>query len=334
MLRKAVETLMHHENLDQAMCEHAFNALLDPTSNPLQIAAFLVLLRAKPETAEELATIVSLLRSKMVKVNTHHKVLDIVGTGGDGANTVNISTGSAILAASCGVKVAKHGNRAVSSLAGSADVLEALGVKIDLSPEKISESIDKIGIGFCFSPNFHGALKALRTLRKELNIPTTLNILGPLLNPAEATYYVLGVYDATLQQTIAGALKQTGCEKAIVVHGSGLDEISSLGPAEVIEVMSNAMRQSVIDPAEFGITRCSLADLKGGDAAYNAMLLRDTFGGKKGAIADTLILNAAVALWLYGLQPSIKEAILHAKENLQNGAAATLLNNWIEFSHV
>lgn len=333
MLKKAVETLMQHKDLDKALCEQAFAALLDPESNPLQMAAFLVLLRAKPETPEELAVVVALLRQKMVKVNTKHKVLDIVGTGGDGANTVNISTGSAILAASCGIKIAKHGNRAVSSLAGSADVLEAFGVNIDLSPEKISACIDEIGIGFCFSPNFHDSLKTLRTFRKQLNIPTTLNILGPLLNPADAKYFVLGVYDVRLQQMMADVLKQTGCEKAVVVHGSGLDEISSIGPAEIIEVTQTSTKKSIIDPQEYGIARCEVSDLKGGDAAHNAKLLREVFNGKKGAIADTLMLNAAVALWLYGLHPSVKEALLHTKENLSNGAASILLNKWIEFSH-
>jgi anthranilate phosphoribosyltransferase len=307
--------------------------MLDPANNPLQIAAFLVLLRAKNETADELSAIVKALQNKMIVVPTHHTVLDIVGTGGDGSNTVNISTGSAMLAASCGVKVAKHGNRSVSSITGSADVLEALGINIQLTPEQISKCIDEIGIGFCYSPNFHPMTQALRHLRKELNVPTTFNILGPLLNPANAAHIVLGVLDETLLQVMADVLIQTGSGRSVVVHGVGLDEISCAGPAKIIEVNGHNKFEYMIDSLEFGLARCSISALRGGDAKVNAQLLLDTFKGERGPIADTLILNAAVALYTYGLHPSIGEAVSNVSEILYSGAVLTLLNNWIEFSH-
>lgn len=333
ILKNNIEKLMRQENLPFADCEAAMHAMLDENVNPLQISAFLVLLRTKTETADELMAAMTAFKKKMIVVPTQHRVLDIVGTGGDGVDTVNISTGSAILAASCGVKIAKHGNRAVSSLTGSADVLEALGVKIDLAPGKISACIDEIGIGFCFSPNFHPAMRALRRLRKELNVPTTFNILGPLLNPANPAHFLLGVYDEALMPSIAETLQLANTERSLVVHGCGLDEISCVGPAKMIEVTKKSLTASTLDPAVHGLSYCDIADLRGGDANTNAQLLLNTFAGKRSAIADTLILNAAVALFLYGLYPSIADAIPHAEDNLYDSSALNLLNNWIEFSH-
>jgi anthranilate phosphoribosyltransferase len=333
ILKSSIEQLMRGEDLKSITCQQALDEMLDPTINPLQIAAFLVLLRAKQETADELSAITVALRDKMIVVPTNHTVLDIVGTGGDGLNTVNISTGSAMLAASCGIKVAKHGNRSVSSLTGSADVLEALGVNIQLTPDQINKSIAEIGIGFCYSPNFHPITQALRHFRKELNVSTTFNILGPLLNPAKAAHIVLGVLDAALLPIMADVLIQTGSDRSVVVHGMGLDEISCAGPARIIEVNRQEKIEYMIDPLEFGLARCDIADLRGGDANVNAQLLLDTFKGKRGPIADTFILNTAVALYIYGLYRSIAEALSHASDNLYSGAALTLLNNWIEFSH-
>lgn len=333
MLKNCVEKLMKQQDIDAISCQSALDEMLGASANSLQTAAFLVLLRTKRETPEELAAIIASLKKKMVVVPTQHKVLDIVGTGGDRANTVNISTGGAILAASCGVKIAKHGNRAVSSLAGSADVLEALGVEINLTPEKISDCIDKIGIGFCFSPNFHPAMQRLRLLRKLLNVPTTFNILGPLLNPANPAHYILGIFDESLMPLIAESLRQTGVDRSIVVHGSGLDEISCVGTMRIIEITKNKIVESSIDPEKIGLSRCSIADLQGSDAKTNAQILLDAFSGKKGAVADTFILNAAVAMWLYGLYPTIRDALSHAKDNLYGGVALSLLKNWMEFSH-
>ena len=338
MIKSGIEKLMRKQDLDGITCRQAFAEMLTPEADPLQTAAFLVLLRAKTETSEELSNIISALKSTMVTVATEHKVLDIVGTGGDGAHTVNISTGSAMLAASCGIKIAKHGNRAVSSLTGSADLLEALGVAIDLTPEKISASIDEVGIGFCFSPNFHPAMRGLRLLRKQLNVPTTFNLLGPLLNPVNPAHFLLGVYDEGLLPIIAGTLAAMGAERSMVVHGGGLDEISCIGPAKVIEITPTGIQELVLDPQHFGFSRCCRADLKGGDAQTNAQILLEVFAGKHSqpnikAIADTLILNAGIALFLYGLHQSITSAVIHAAENLRSGAVLSLLKKWIEFSH-
>jgi anthranilate phosphoribosyltransferase len=333
LLKFSIEKLMRGENLQAHDACQVLDEILSPTINPLQLAAFLVLLRAKSETADELSAIVKVLRSRMITLRTDHTVLDIVGTGGDGLNTVNISTGSAILAASCGVKVAKHGNRSMSSRTGSADVLEALGINIQLTPKKISQSIDQIGIGFCYSPNFHPAMRTLRDFRKILNVPTTFNILGPLLNPANASHLILGVMDESLLSIMADVLIQAGNDRSMVVHSMGLDEISCVGPTKIIEVKQQEKIEWIIDPLQFGLQPCKIADLSGGNADVNALLLKDTFKGKRGPIADTLILNTAVALYIYGLYSSITDALLHASDNLYTGAALRLLNNWIEFSY-
>ncbi len=333
ILKNSIEKLMRRQNLDGITCQQVLHAMLAADADPLQTAAFLVLLRAKTETVEELVGILSALKQHMVPVLTPHRVLDIVGTGGDGANSINISTGSAILAASCGIKVAKHGNRAVSSLTGTADVLEALGIAIDLSPEKVSTCINEVGIGFCYFQNFHPAALKLRSLGKQLKVPTALNFLGTLLNPTNPAHYLLGVFDQALLPVIAETLQQMGTERSVIVHGCGLDEISCAGPAEMIHVTRTEIEKSTITPEMYGLPRCTVADLRGGDATVNAQILLATFAGKRGAIADTLILNVAVALYLYGLYPSIAEGVAHAKESLYSGAALRLLKQWKDVSH-
>ncbi len=332
-LKNSIEKLIQKENLDSMTCQEAVTEMLSDEANPLQIAAFLVLLRTKSATAEELHAITAVLRKKMIVVPTTHKVLDIVGTGGDHSNSINISTGSAILAASCGIKIAKHGNRAISSLTGTADVLEALGIAIDLSPKKVADCIAQIGIGFCFFPNFHPAAVKLRLLGKQLKISTALNFLGTLLNPANASHYLLGVYDEQLLTIIAAVLQKNKTEHSVVVHGNGLDEISCIGKTKMIEVTSTTIKPSILDPEALGLSRCTKADLQGGDAMLNAKLLLNAFSGNKSPISDTLILNAAVALYLYGLYPSIASALPHARENLYSGAAFTLLKQWRTYSH-
>jgi len=208
-----------------------------------------------------------------------------------------------------------------------------LGVVIDLSPEKVSACIDEIGIGFCFSPNFNPAIRELRILRKKLNVPTAFNLLGPLLNPANAKHFLLGVMDEILLPVISEVLRDTGSEKSMVVHGFGLDEISCLGPSKIIEINKNELITSFIDPKEFGLSYCTISNLRGGNADENAKILRGVFSGKKGAVADTLVLNAAVALYLYGIHSSIAAAVFHAKEALYSGATLKLLTDWIEFCH-
>ncbi|HBI22500.1 MAG TPA: anthranilate phosphoribosyltransferase, partial [Legionella sp.] len=289
MLKDSLQQLMKGHDLDRAACQNALTSMLAEDANPVQTAAFLALLHAKHETADELMSLVLACKQRMLPVPTPHRVMDIVGTGGDGAHTINISTGSAILAASCGVKLVKHGNRAVSSLAGSADVLEALGVAIDLTVEQIMASVDQIGIGFCFGPQFHPAMRALRTVRQQLSIPTTFNILGPLLNPANPAHYLLGVFNETLLRPVAQSLQQLGTQRSVVAHGCLLDEISCIGPTKIIEINQTDLHEYTIKPGQFGLKQCNMADLRGGNAQTNAQILWEVFsnGLHHRQIADT-----------------------------------------------
>lgn len=333
ILKQCIEKLMRKQNLSTEECQQAINEIIVEDANVLQIAALLVLLRAKPETPDEIVGIVKALREKMQRFPITGKLIDIVGTGGDAAKTINISTGAAIITASCGAKVGKVGNRAASSLCGSADVLEQLGISLENSGEKIAAGIDQFGIGFFYSPNFNPAMQYLRNLRKQLNVPTTFNLIGPLLHPAQATHYLYGVYDEKLLEIIAEVTYQLGVEHALIVHGNNLDEISCLGPTKAIEVTQKGMKQIIIDPVQLGFNKCNLVDIQGGSPELNAKLLLDSLSGKPGPITDTLILNAAVALWIYGMYPTIADALPHVKENISNGSALKLLKRWIEFSN-
>ena len=337
-LKNNIYKLICRQDLSAEECYKTLQEILLPGANPLQITAFLILLRAKPETPEEIQGFISALKNPEHTLKRPYKILDIAGTGADQAHTINISTGSAILAASCGIKIAKHGNRAVSSKAGSADVLEKLGINIHLNPDKIAESIDKIGIGFYYCPNFYPAMQSLKKLRQQLNLPTTFNLLGPLLNPVNPDYLILGVFKESLLALYARILQQTSSiQRAVVAHCNGLDEISCTGITTLYEISPKTIHYLKISPEEIGLSRCSLSDLKGGNAQENAALLLDTFQLKKTkkiqAISDTLILNTAVALYIYGYHNKISEAVSHAKENLYNKSALKTLKNWIEYSH-
>jgi anthranilate phosphoribosyltransferase len=331
MLKTYIEKLMSGENLTEMEAQTAVNEILNRAS-PSQIAAFLVLLRAKKETTDEILGIVQGMRERMIALSIATPVLDIVGTGGDGANTINVSTGAAILAASCGVKIAKHGNRSVSSRCGSADVLEALGVNINLSADKVVKCIEEVGIGFCFAPNFHPAMKSIKEVRKSLAVPTCFNMIGPLLNPAKAKYLLIGVFNEELMHLIAEVVFELGVQRALVFHGNGLDELSCVGSANILEVSDAEIKPIILDPKDFGFPRCEVADLKGGFAKENAKILLDVFNGKSGAIADTLIFNAAVAIYVYGITRSIEEAIAMVKFNIKTGKVISLLNKFINFS--
>lgn len=333
ILKSLIKKIMNGNDLDPNDCHAVLEVLLDPDVNALQVASFLTLLHAKGETVTEISTFVSDLRAKMLSVDIDYPVLDIVGTGGDGFHTVNISTGSALLAASCGVRVAKHGNRSVSSLTGSADVLEALGMNIHLNSQGVAHCIKTLGIGFCYSPHFHHITQTLRQLRKQLNIPTTFNILGPLLNPVKAQHLLFGVAEKKRMTLMADVLMQLNHKKSVIVHGCGLDEISGVGPADIIEINQGIKKDYTLDPLDFGIDRCRVDDLRGGDATTNAALLLEAFNGKKGPIADALILNAGMALYLYGIHLDIHDAIYHARETLYQGTVTSLLNKWVKLSN-
>ena len=331
MLKRTIEQLLLKKNLSSEESTLAIHQIFTE-ANSYQIAAFFMLMRAKGETIDELFGIIEGMRHFMIPIEIQFPVLDIVGTGGDGAHTLNISTASAILAASCGVKIAKHGNRSVSSLCGSADVLEVLGINIEDAPEKISLCIKDVGIGFLFAPAFHPALVHLKEIRKGLGIRTFMNIIAPLLNPARAQYLMLGVYSEELLEVCASLLMRLSINKAFVFHGSGLDELSCIGPSKVLEVSKEGIRSFDIDPLELGLKRCNLQDLKGRDAHYNAQKILEAFNGEPSAFADTIALNAGVALYLYGKSQSIIEGIEIAQSHLKEKKASEFLKRWKDYA--
>ncbi len=331
MLKQAIEKLLMQENLSAEESKCATQAILGGASS-YQTAAFLMLMRVKGETVDELFGIIEEMRNLMVHVSVNCPVLDIVGTGGDGAHTLNISTASAILAASCGVKIAKHGNRSVSSLCGSADVLDILGINIQAAPEQIERSIEEIGIGFMFAPRFHPALLHLKEVRKGLGTHTLFNLIAPLLNPAQAQHVMLGVSHENQLEIAASLLLRINSGRSFVFHGCGLDELSCLGPSKVIEVSQNGAHRFVLDPVELGLNYCQLDDLKGRDARYNADKMIEAFNGKESPFADTIALNAGVAIYLYGKAESIMEGIDIAKKHLREKKANQLLMRWREYA--
>ncbi len=328
MLSQSIQQLLCKKNLSAASIESAFKAIITE-HNEAQIAAFLTLLRAKGETAEEITALVKIMQSMMRVCHTNHHVLDIVGTGGDGFNTINISTGAALLAASCGVKIAKHGNRSASSLSGSADVLEQLGMNINIAPSDISACIDSTNFGFFYAPNFHPILGGLKLIRKNLALPTIFNLVGPLLNPAQAKFLMIGVADLSYLNIISDVLLQLGVKRALVFHCSGLDEICCVGPINMIEINQPNIHQTMFNPIEYGFNQCTIESLQGGSAEKNAGIIKSSLKGNPGAVSDTLILNAGFANYIYGLCDSIEDGIALAKDAHAKGSACQLLETLI-----
>ena len=318
MLRLAIEELMQGRSLSEEMCYQTGTSLLQG-ADPHQIAAFLALLRAKGETVEELLGLLTALRKQAIPLTFPYRVLDIVGTGGDGVGTANISTGSALLAAASGIPVVKHGNRAVSSQCGSADVLEALGIEIHLSPDELKKSVAENNFGFCFAPNYHPALQALRPIRKGLNFKTVFHLLGPLLNPANAEHLLLGVADASLVRLMAEVLFQLGTKRSLVFYGHQIDELSCLGPIDALLVTEKGIEPFHIDPEALGLQKCTIEDLMGKDSLFNAEQLKRALLPSGSPLTDTLILNAGAALFIYGKTASLQEGVLLVKERLKKG---------------
>ena len=334
MIREAIGQLVLGQNLSAAEAEAVVNEIMSGEATPAQIGSFVTALRLKGETVEEIAGCVRAMRSNASPVRPLATLLvDTAGTGGDGAHTYNISTTAAFVIAGAGLAVAKHGNRAVSSKAGSADVLMALGVNIQLTPAQAAASIDTIGIGFLFAPNLHPAIKHTIGPRRELGIRTVFNILGPLSNPAGANVQLLGVYDPALTSIMANVLQTLGGKAAFVVHGAGgLDELNTLGPNRVSQYDASGMRHYELDPQDLGLARATLADLHGGTPEENAGILRQILSGEQGPRRDTVLLNAAAALVAAGLAGDMKEGLKLGAEAIDAGKANKKVDELVEFT--
>lgn len=344
-LKPYIETLIKGErHLTSEETKAAFSEILQGADD-VQVGSLLTLLRARGETPEEIAGMVQAMNDACNSVDLgDKKLLDIVGTGGDGADTINISTASVVLAAACGCIVAKAGNRSVSSACGSADVLEALGVKVDLVPEQVVKCVDAVNVAFMFAPVNHPAMKYVAPVRSKLGVRTCFNILGPMTNAAGAQHAVIGVFHPELMPLMAGALKQVGrVEHAVIIHGVGLDEISPLGPATILEIKNTAApgesrvyetKTFEFDPASIGIPKCELIDLKGGGPEENAQKFKAVLegGDHTDAKRDSIVLNAGMGCYVYGLTPTIEEGCALARTTLNSGKAATLLEEWIKVS--
>ncbi len=334
MIQSAIAELMDGRDLSQESARDVMRTIMAGEATPGQIGAFLVALRIKGETADEIAGCAEAMREHVLVVRpARTDLVDTAGTGGDGAGTFNISTAAALVAAAAGAGVAKHGNRAVSSSSGSADVLEALGFNLELPPETIARSIDELGFGFLFAPTHHPAMRHAAPVRRELATRTVFNVLGPLTNPAGARAQVVGVYAPELVPTIAEVLARLGAERAFVVHGAaGVDELSPAGPNLVCEVADGQVRRREIDPLDLGIERCAPADLGGGDPAENAETIRRIFSGADGGKRDAVLLNAAGAIAAGGLASDLAEGVGFAREAVDSGAAGERLEALIAFS--
>ena len=334
MIQSAISELMDGRDLSQEDAREVMNSIMAGEATPAQIGAFLVALRIKGETADEIAGCAEAMREHVLVVRpARTDLVDTAGTGGDGARTFNISTAAAHVAAAAGAGVAKHGNRAVSSSSGSADVLEALGFNLELPPETIARSIDELGFGFLFAPTHHPAMRHAAPVRRELATRTVFNVLGPLTNPAGARAQVVGVYAPELVPTIADVLARLGAERAFVVHGAaGVDELSPAGPNLVCEVANGQVRRREIDPLDLGIDRCAPEELGGGDPADNAETIRSIFSGAEGGKRDAVLLNAAGAIAAGGLARDLGEGVGLAREAIDSGAAGERLEALIAFS--
>ena len=333
LTQRAIERLLAQESFSADEMAAVIGEIMDGKSTDAQIAAFLVLLRSKGETVDEITGAVQAMRGHMLRIHPQGPLFDTCGSGGDGAGTFNISTATAFVVAGAGIKVAKHGNRSISSRCGSADVLASLGVNIEMSAERVSKAIDEIGIGFMFAPLYHGAMKYAAGPRREIGVRSIFNILGPLSNPAAAEYQLLGVYDKKLVAPLASVLQKLGAKGAMVVHGhDGLDELTLTAPSTVSELKNGMIQSYEFNPVEVGFKACTMADLRGGDAAENAIHLREVLSGRASAMTEMSVLNAAAAIRICGKSDAWTEAIELARKSIASGAALAKLTQLVDFS--
>lgn len=346
-LKGYISKLITRKDLTSEETENAWDQILDG-ADPVEVGALLVGLRSKGEKPDEISGMVRAMKKACKPICLgNKKLLDIVGTGGDGADTINISTASAILSAACGCIVAKAGNRSVSSKCGSADVLESIGIKIGMSPEEVEKCINKCNIGFMFAPINHPAMKHVAPVRRSLGIRTVFNILGPMTNAASAQHVVIGVFEKNLVELMAQSLMKVGnVEHGVVIHGCGLDELSPLGPSTVYEIKNMAPIGSpkryktskfLLEPKRFGIKRCKVEELKGGDPEQNVQELKDVLSGLKSvsnnAKRDSVVLNAGMGNYVYGRSNSVKAGVELARRTLESGLAKQKLEEWIDASN-
>ena len=329
-----LSSILAGKPLDEGAAAAAMAEIMEGAATPAQIAAFVVALRSRGETAEEIVGLVRTMRAYAGKVEAGEDVLDTCGTGGDRAGTFNVSTAAALVCAGAGAKVAKHGNRAASSRCGSADVLEALGVKIDLPPAGVEECIAEAGIGFCFAPVFHPAMRHTATTRRELGIATVFNFLGPLTNPAGARFQALGVADPRMLELMVEALGRLGSKRVIAFHGhGGLDELATSGPSAVVELVGGEIRRWTLDPGDFGLGPAPLDAISGGSADENAAALRGVLGGETGARRDIVVLNAAAGLVAAGHATEMTSGVTRAAEAIDSGGATAALERLVRASN-
>lgn len=335
MIQQAIARLIGGGDLDRDTAHGVMAQIMSGGATDAQIGGFLVALRCKGETVDEIAGMAEVMRAKATAISGGPEILlDTCGTGGDGSGTFNISTTVAFVAAGAGCTVAKHGNRAMSSKCGSADVLAELGVNVEASPETVGRCLDEAGIGFLFAPALHGAMKHAIGPRKELGTRTVFNVLGPLTNPAGAKRQLIGVFAPDLTETIAGVLGALGSERAFVVHGSdGLDEITLTGPSRVSELLDGEVRTYQITPGDFGIDTAPAAELRGGDARVNAGMLTEILDGGTGPRTDVVVLNAAAAITAGGLAQDLVEGVGKARESLSSAKARQALDRLVELSN-
>lgn len=334
MIQEAIVKLSKKEDIGYEMAKTVMDEIMCGEATDVQKAAYLSELAMKGETVEEITGSAEEMRNHATKLPYDGEVLEIVGTGGDGSNSFNISTTAALVISAAGVPVAKHGNRAASSKSGAADVLEALGVRITISPEKSAEILKKIGICFLFAQGYHGAMKYVGPVRKELGIRTVFNILGPLTNPAGASLQLMGVYEEALVESMAKVLSNLGVKRGMVVYGQDkLDEISLSAPTSVCEIKDGTLVSYEITPEQFGLTRCRKEELTGGTPEENAAITREILSGKKGPKRDAVVLNAGAALYIAGKAENLEDGVRLAEKTIDEGLAARQLEDFIRLSN-